>query len=196
MPDLKKWKLQGLWVLACALTIQGCASSGRAGGAGDQVITATLADVGNTLQGTTTEPVVIHIEQFSSPQEVQQLANLLAEKGPSAVQDATWRLEKGWIRVGGSLGYPLAVITRRPTSEGQRITILLDRPVTYREQWQNLRSADYPFGYIELNLDRNGRGDGQFIPAGQIRLSSTGALEVVQYGFQPVRLLNVQVQRG
>lgn len=193
MPARKQWTWGGAWILVGVLALGGCASSGGVDNGSGQMITATLADVGNQLPGTTTASVVIHIEDYSSPQEVDRLARLLAEKGPDAVREATLHLEKGWIRVGDSLGYPLAVITRHPTAGGEKIAILLDRQLSFAEQWQNLPSADYPFGYIELDLDRNGKGEGQLIPAGQIRLNN-GGVEVVQYGLQPARLLNVQVQ--
>jgi hypothetical protein len=182
-----------LLIAAACLAATACASSG--GGRGEAIITATLADVGNVIRGATAQPVVIHIERYSTPQEVSQLAQLLAEKGPDAVRERTWKLENGWIRVGDSLGYPLAVITRRHTGNGERIGILLDRPMGFYEEWRHLPTSNYPFGYIELNLGPDGHGDGQLTPAGQIRLAN-GGIEVVGYGLQPVRLLNAQVQRG
>lgn len=186
----KRTSLQ--WFLfACLAILAAWALPAAAARNVEERFTANLVDVAAGVSGA---PVVIEIRDYSTRQEVDRLAGILAAKGPAAVEEEIWNVEKGWIRVGNSLGYPLAVATSRRTPQGRRISLLLDRQVEFYEKWRGLRSADYPFGYIELNLDRNGRGEGRLIPAGQVRLNN-GSIEVVAYGFQPARLLNVQTRR-
>lgn len=139
----------------------------------------------------TVAPVTINIQSYTSDAEVRRLAGILSQKGPNALRDALWDLEAGYIRVGGGLGYPIAVARSTNTESGRIVRLMMDRPIAFWESWNSTRSLDYPFSYIELRLDRNGKGEGQMIPAAQVSLSG-GNVDVEGLGFQPVRLLNVQ----
>lgn len=154
---------------------------------GDERFTATLA----SLQGGGTDPVVIHIDRYSTDAEVQKLSGILAGKGPDALRDALWDLESGYIRVGGGLGYPIAVARSLPTDTGRVIRLMMDRPISYREAVSNSRSTDYPFGYIEIKLDKNGKGEGQFFAAAKVTMTA-GTIDIESYSPQPLRLLNVR----
>jgi hypothetical protein len=154
---------------------------------GDQ-FTATIA----SLEGGGTAPVVIHIDHFSSDPQVQTLRGLLEAKGPDALRDALWDLEAGYIRVGGGLGYPVAVARSKPDANGGRvIRLMMDRPISFRESVNNTRSTDYPFSYIELHLDRSGKGQGSMIAAAKVTITA-GTLDIESYGNQPLRLLQVR----
>ena len=54
-----------------------------------------------------------------------------------------------------------------------------------------LQAADYPFGLIELTLDKEGKGEGRLIGAAQIELKE-GIVNVTSLGAQPVKLLSVR----
>ncbi|HEY0513675.1 MAG TPA: hypothetical protein VGH73_17330 [Thermoanaerobaculia bacterium] len=146
-------------------------------------------------RGSTTAPVVIHIDQYSSDAEVQRLAGILTQKGPDALRDALWNQEVGYIRIGGGLGYPLAAARSQDTGNGGRIIrLMLDRPISQREVINNTFSVDYPFGYIEIKLDASGKGEGQFYQAAKVRLVN-GTLDVENFTPQPLRLLGVRAAR-
>lgn len=151
------------------------------------VVVESAADVGQSA----TAPVVIQINDWSTDQQVRNLAGILKEKGPDGLREALWDLEAGWIRVGGGLGYPIAVARSTPTDKGRRIVLMTDRPVQFFEVWNNARSLDYPFTYIEIDLGPDGKGQGRFIPAAKVRMSGN-ALDVESFNVQPARLLNVQ----
>jgi hypothetical protein len=139
-----------------------------------------------------TRPVVIHIDDFSSDDEIQRLAGVLAEKGPDGLRDLAFELDKGWVRIGHSVGFPIAVATRKPTAEGgEKVTVVVDRQVEFRELWRNERSADYPFTYIELTVDRDGKGQGELTPIAKVKLGPGGRIEVEPLGGLPFKLLNV-----
>lgn len=149
--------------------------------------TATLAN----MEGGGTAPVVIHIDHYSSEAEIAKLKGILADKGPNALRDALWDLEAGYIRVGGGLGYPIAVATSRPDGKGGRvIRLMLDRPLSYRELVNDALTRDYPFSYVELNLNGN-KGEGKFIAAAKVSITA-GTVDIESYGIQPWRLLNVK----
>src|SRR6266851_5566525 len=87
-------------VFSAALLVSGAL---RAQSHGDQLV-GTIAN----MEGGGTAPVVIHIDHYSSDQEVANLKGILAAKGPDALRDALWNLEAGYIRIKGGLGYPVA----------------------------------------------------------------------------------------
>ena len=172
-----------LAVIALLLTPGAVLAQGR----GDQ-ITATLAN----LEGGGTAPVVIHIDHYSSEAEIAKLKGILADKGPNALRDALWDLEAGYIRVGGGLGYPIAVATSRPDGKGGRVVrLMLDRPLSYRELVNDALTRNYPFSYAEINLNGSAKGEGKFIAAAKVSITA-GTVDIESFGIQPWRLLNVK----
>jgi len=148
------------------------------------------------MEGGGTAPVVIHIDHYSSDQEVANLKSVLAAKGPDGLRDALWDLEAGYIRVKGGLGYPVAAARSKPDAGGGRvIRLMIDRPLSFREEANSLRSADYPFSYVELHLDAGGKGDGKFIAAAKVTLDVNNTVDIESLGVQPFKLLDVHSSR-
>jgi hypothetical protein len=141
-----------------------------------------------------TAPVMIHLDHYSSDADVQRLSGILANQGPDALRDALWDQEVGYIRVGGGLGYPIAAARSRETPTGRVIRLMIDRPISPREVLNNTFSSDYPFSYVEINLDRSGKGDGQFFAAAKVSLKKDGTLTVESFSPQPLRLLGAKVR--
>ncbi len=173
------WAVVLALVLAAALPVQAHGERFR----------ATLVD----MQEGENDPILIYIEQYSSDEEVAKLRGILAEKGPEALSDALWDYEKGYIRIGGGLGYPIAAARTRDTDSGRVVRIMIDRAISFRELARNARSLDYPFSYIELTLDESGKGEGKMYAAAQVKLEN-GGVEIESYTAQPLRLLNVQME--
>jgi hypothetical protein len=186
MRENRNWKLlqSALLSLTVALLIAGALP---AQAKGDQ-FTATLV----SMSGGGTSPVVIHIDHYTSDQERDKLQSILAAKGPDALRDALWDLESGYIRVSGGLGYPIAVARSHPEANGGRVVrIMIDRPLSFRELANGARSADYPFSYIEMHLDKSGKGEGTMIPAARVTLTG-GTVDIEAFGPVPWRLLNIR----
>jgi hypothetical protein len=162
---------------------------------GEQIM-ANLVDPAGHFgrRGGNTAPVVIHLDHYSSDADVQRLSGILVGKGPDALRDALWDQEVGYIRVGGGLGYPIAAARSRETPTGRVIRLMIDRPISPREVLNNTFSSDYPFSYIEINLDRSGKGDGQFFAAAKVSMKKDGTLTVESFSPQPLRLLGAKVQ--
>lgn len=156
-------------------------------------ITGTLAVPPGTPGRATTVPVSIYIYDYSTPEEVARLGGVLANKGGEALRRELWDLEKGWLRIGDSLGYPIA-IARSETTDGKRhIVLLADRPIQFFESWNNSRSVEYPFSFVDIQVNQDGTGEGQLIPAAKVRLLSN-TITVESYAFQPSKLLGVRVR--
>jgi len=187
MTKIRNWKARSPRLLLGVALLATVAFRGEA--RADQ-FTANLV----SLQGGGAAQAVIHIDHYTSDQERNKLKSKLAAKGPDALRDDLWDLESGYIRIDGGLGYPIAVARSQPAANGGRvIRIMIDRPLSFRELASNARSADYPFSYIELHLDRNGKGEGTMIPAAKVTLSG-GTTDVEAFGPVPWRLLNVRAR--
>ncbi len=154
---------------------------------GDQ-LTAVIAN----MAGGGTAPVVIHIDHYSSDAQIANLKGILADKGPSALRDALWNLEAGYFRINGGLGYPIAAATSRPEGNGGRVVrLMIDRPISFREEVNDTLSRDYPFSYVEIHLDGSGKGEGKFIAAAKVSITA-GTVDIESFGIQPLRLLQVK----
>ena len=79
---------------------------------------------------------------------------------------------------------------RAASPSGRTLYVLLNRPLRGFEVSHGLRSSKYPFGYLELNLDRNDQGNGRMIAAAKLHLNADN-LEIESLGVQPYRLLSV-----
>lgn len=154
-------------------------------------ITGTVLDPGAPSQSV---QVSVFLNEYSSDEEIQRLSGILAQKGPEGLREALWDLEKGWLRIGSSLGYPIAVARSQATEDGgRRIRLLADRPIEFFEIWTSARSLDYPFAFIEVTVDRQGNGEGQMIPAAKVRMFGK-TLDIESFNVQPARLLGVRVR--
>lgn len=157
--------------------------------------TGTLVAPAGTAVRTGSAPVVIHIDHYTEDAQVQRLAGILQSKGSNALRDALWDQEAGYIRIGGSLGYPIAAARSHPQPDGGTIVrLMIDRPIAQYEVINNLRTVDYPFAFIEIKLDRNGKGEGNFYQAARVRLTGNDSVAVDNYSPQPLKLLNVQAR--
>jgi hypothetical protein len=157
--------------------------------------TGNLVAPAGTAVRSGTAPVVIHIDHYTEDAQVQRLQGILQQKGPNALRDVLWDQEAGYIRIGGSLGYPIAAARSHPTPDGgQVIRLMIDRPIAQYEVINNLRTVDYPFAFVEIKLDRNGRGEGQFYQAARVSLTGNDQLNVENYSPQPLKLLAVRAR--
>jgi hypothetical protein len=67
----------------------------------------------------------------------------------------------GTIRTPDSLGYDLRYAHQEPADEGgRRIVLATDRPINFWEARNQPRTIDYPFTFIQMEMDRSGEGKG------------------------------------
>jgi hypothetical protein len=175
-----------------ALTISAALALSTAAFAETQ-FTGTLVAPAGTAVRTGSAPVVIHIDHYTEDAQVQRLKGILQSKGSSALRDALWDQEAGYIRIGGSLGYPIAAARSHQAPDGGTIIrLMIDRPIAQWEVINNLRTVDYPFAFVEIHLDRNGKGAGEFYQAAKVSMTGNDQLNVENYSPQPLKLLAVQ----
>ncbi len=154
--------------------------------------------VGNmvNMQGGGTTRIVVHAGSFSPPEEVQNLAAILKEKGQDAAVSAMAKMPaRGWIRIGSSLGYQVPVIRYIPTQTGYRIVVVTDRPIQFFEARRSTRSLDYPVGMVIFDLNGDGTSAGQVLPTIKASFDKEGKVELETFGTKPLRVLTVKEEK-
>jgi hypothetical protein len=135
------------------------------------------------------------IAQYTTDDEVQSFAQLVKDKGADALRRALEKEDKGRINAVGSTGNQIAVARKREQGSETIITIVTARTMPFVELYNNGRSRDYPFGYLQVKLDPTGKGTGQIMAAAKIRFDKKkGQYEIESFGNQYIKATNVRPQ--
>jgi hypothetical protein len=167
--------------------------------AGDEgTLRCTAAAIGTG--GPRTRPVAtnldIVVERWSSESERQRLVGSL-KKGPDEILDTVRDLRRvGYIRTPNSLGWDLHFAQTSPGEDGgRRLVVATDRPMSFWEIANQPRTVDYPFTFIELQLNNDGEGKGTLSIATRVIPTSDGRfVQLETYDTQPVQLNEVKCQ--
>jgi len=155
---------------------------------------ARVVDAGGAVPGATSVYMRMQIEGISSDEQVLELAKVLAEKGPNALQKAVNKQPSvGWVTVGAKTREELRVVRWLQTDEGTVLRAVTDRPLRFTEVVNNLRTTDYPFAVVEIRFGPDGSvTDTTLLPAVKLKFNADGALEMTSFGTEPFRLMNVK----
>lgn len=155
--------------------------------------TAFAVNMGR-VRGATAGTVDIVIERWSTDAERTRLAAALREGGTDELLKQLRKIDDrtGYIRSGGSLGYPLRFAHQIPlASGGRRLLLGTDRPVSFLET-RSERRSQYPFLIIDIRLGADGRGEGRLLPLARLQVDPDNVVEMENYDAQPVRLTSVR----
>ena len=148
--------------------------------------------------GPRTGTLEITIERWSTDAEREKLRGLLIEKGSDALLRALQGIKPraGYIRGSTSLGWDVQYAREQPSADGgRRVILATDRPMSYWELSNRPRSVEYEFTLAEIRLTKDGKGEGKLAPAAKISWNQdTRTIEIENYGMEPVRLTQVQVE--
>jgi hypothetical protein len=141
--------------------------------------------------------VTIWLEATTSDEDLHEYLNLIAEKQAQGyTSQLRQRLERvsglGRIAITGKTGTELAVVRRRQTEEGELFTLVTARNLPFVELRHGGRTTDYPFSFVQLLVDEEGKGQGTVIVAARVMFDDDGQLEIESYGLQPFQLVNVR----
>lgn len=133
------------------------------------------------------------VSRFTSEEEVDQLAELLKQKGPDALRRNMEKLDVGRISPVGSTGNQIAVARKTQLGSDTVITIVTARIMPFVELYRSGRTTDYPFGFLQVKLNDKGEGNGQIMVAAKIRFDKKkGHYEIESYGNQYIKAVNVR----
>ena len=152
-------------------------------------VSGLIADAsGKSAKGASTVQVVI--ESYTSAEHSELLGKEL-ERGVASLYRAMTHIEKGFVRIGKDIGYPIGYARSEKVDGGIRVTAILDRPIPMFNVYRSIRSLDHPFGAIQLTLDQSGAGTGRLIPTASIKLGD-GYLAIDYEGTTAFQIVKIK----
>jgi hypothetical protein len=160
-----------------------------------EVFTAAALSTGGPQTAPVAGRVTFTIERWTTPEEARKLTTALKEAGAKKMLETLRDLkEVGTISSPGSIGYPLQYATQEPLpGGGRKILLATDRPISFAEAWQQSRTIDYPFTFIELRVDKDGKGEGKMTVAAKV-IPAGDQMVVEDWSTAPVQLNDVRKQ--
>lgn len=194
-------KAKRIMQISLALICLSAATAGReASIEGESAVAPTAKQVyeGNIIyfggpRRSTVTTFRMTVDSFTSDAEVARLGEILKSGGQDALLKEISKEKRGTIQIGTQLGRDLNAVWVSEGPEGERkITGLSERWIGISETRRGARSLDYPFTFVELYIESNGKGDGELIPAAKVRVRSAKTWEVENFGIYPARLTEVR----
>jgi hypothetical protein len=160
-----------------------------------QTYAVTVFGTGGVTAGKSVTGTVI-VEDYSSDDEVKELAGILKSKGQDGLVRAMDKLKgKGRIALTGTVGNQVQVIRQHPGPKGRRIVLVSDRQMSLPELWNSGRSTDYKFSIVILDVNAEGKGDGTVYYAVKLKFNKSGQLELEHYGQSPGRIAQAMLMK-
>lgn len=170
---------------------------------GNETFTGTVVSYGSGLNTRTrTSYFTLTIKSETPDAGAQRFLDLLQRDGQDALLAGLRNEDRGRFSIGGNIGRTVNVVREKSVDGKRRIYAVFERWMQFGEVRGGYRSVDYPFGYIELNIDpATGKGDGTYIAAAKIRWrenkgSDGSNVEVEDFATFPARLLAVRSSKG
>lgn len=173
----------------CALLLVGGAVA-----AGAESFTAVVVSGHNpartTLDGRSADPplpITIHLEEWSTPADVREVAGTLATFGPSVVRRRGEKSPVGRVVASSwefRLGpWNLVLASEEDTAAGRIVRLVTDRPAFVLSNWSQDAGFDPSSrrlytGALELTLDAEGRGTGVLMPVAAVTFDEEGGFSL------------------
>jgi hypothetical protein len=184
---LKRAILTMVFMLLCGFLVYELSAQDRSS---NQRINGTVVGISGRLAGRSL-PFSLLINRYTSEGQVRELSEAI-QGGEDQLLRTLSRMSAGRIQIGSNVGVTANAIMAVPWENGTRLTVLYERNVNFYELRYGARSSDYRFGYAEIFLDANGKGQGTFIPAARVRLKNGNTWEVEDFGVYPARLMGLR----
>lgn len=142
--------------------------------------------------------IEIVVNRWSTDAERDKLMSVMLNEGPDKLLSVLQDMPRmGYYRSPNSIGIDIHFARRIPGEDGgERVVLITDRRIGFREAVNQPRSYDYPFTVIELRLNKDGEGEGKMSIATKIIADSESNLVTLEnYDIQPVMLTNVKRER-
>jgi hypothetical protein len=154
-----------------------------------QRVTGTAVGIGGRFGGRT-QPFTLIVNGYTATNQVRELNSALQHGGQDELLSTLSRMDAGRIQIGSGVGVKAnAIISDSWGDGGTKLTVLYERNVNFYEFRYGARSQDYRFGYAEIFLERDGKGQGTLIAAARIKLEGGNTWVVEDFGTFPARLM-------
>src|SRR5205814_2577739 len=142
--------------------------------------------------------IEIVVNRWSTDAQRDKLMSVMMDKGPEKLLDALQDMPRmGYFRAPGNLGWDIHFARKVAQPDGgERVVLITDRRIGFREAVNQPRSIDYPFTVIELRLNRDGEGEGKMSLATKIIADKENNIVTLEnYDISPVMLNNVKREK-
>jgi hypothetical protein len=181
-----------LCALCCVVGATLSHTTAEAQGQSRQYVNGTVVGISGRFAGRS-RPFRLIVNSYTTPGQLRELNDALQRGGQDELLRALSGLDAGRVQVGTGVGVRANAIISDPWGEGgTKLTVFYERNVNFYELRYGTRSENYRIGYAEIFLDRNGRGEGTFIPAARVRLRDGNTWEVEDFGVLPARLMGLR----
>ncbi len=139
----------------------------------------------------------VAIEEFSTDEEVQNLAQAFARGG----EDALWKVlhgtKKGYFTMGSGQTMPISTIESISAGGTRKLNIIGEAPSIFRgvNGSVSIGHNGYPYTWIGFVVDEQGNSKGSLIPYANIRFNKEGRMEIISMKSANIQLVNVHLQK-
>jgi hypothetical protein len=187
--DMKRHRYLAVIALAFG-TIVSSASAQRG-----TTFTGTAVIYGSGLNTrTVSRPFTMIINRTTSDSDATRYLQTLQRGGQDDFSRQIESNDLGRFSFSGQVGLPINAVLVDRDGDDTRIRAVFKRWLGFGELRRGLRSVDYPFTYVEIRIDQNGRGEGTIISAARVRARGSNTLEVEDFGTFPGRLMGVRMR--
>lgn len=138
--------------------------------------------------------IEISVTRWSTPSERETLLAALFKEGSNELLEKLRDMRPvGRIYSSNTIGYDLKFAEQQPLPDGGRkIVLATDRPMSFREIFNQTRSADYPFTWVQINMRADGTGQGELAVRARVFGDRPNRpIEVETFEIQPIKLQQV-----
>jgi hypothetical protein len=156
--------------------------------------TASAMDINNGRAGN----IDITVNRWSTDKQRDALVAVATTKGEDKLLDALQDMPvMGRFGAPGNLSWDIHFARKMPLPDGgERVTLITDRRISFRESVNQPRSIDYPFTVIELHLNRDGEGEGKMSIATKVIYNKKeNMITLENYQTSPVQLTNIRREK-
>lgn len=141
--------------------------------------------------------VTIVIYEYSTGQELRNLAQAFAKGGKEGLGSALGKMKKGTVmQIPGLPGdLPVELVESKSDGASRRLTIVAERGQSYtatRSMQIDHLGQGYPYICIQIEFDEAGNGKGEIVQYARLAFDSEGHLTINRWNTKPFQLVDVR----
>ena len=160
-----------------------------------EVYTGSVVAIGGQFGGAS-RTFTLEITGYTSSEDAQHDFEILRSQGQDDFIKAISHKKLGSFSIDGQVGRDLRFVQESQTEKGRRITILFERWLRMFEVKYGTRSQDYPFTYVELLVNDNGKGEGSVVGLAKVSFDkkNPNTLDIENFGTYAAKLMGVELR--
>lgn len=188
---MKRMRSLALLAAAGLILAAGVLTSQEPVQAAKEEFSANLVTWGGSATAGKSTRLNMTVDRWASEEELAGFKKVLTEGGPDALYKVLRSSAMGQVKTTESYVYAIYLAISVPTEKGRTVRLVTERPVFTKEVVRDQDTLEYIYSYIELNLDKNGKGTGKMLGTAKIFIDKNGKVDVDTHG-QPETLANAR----